>query len=221
MLSQKTETINIDSKNLTIWRGLLVFVLGAACFLITQVFTRVPLLGWIQKQPGFILWAVSVPLLSGILIALTAGLFEEVGRFAIKALALKPARSQFWEPIVFGLGHGICEAVWVFSSAWGMLALVQPSQLVLPIIERLLAITMHIGFSVTIWNGFQHYQRIKYLLIAILAHGLVDAAIPLAGRLGWGVLQLESLFALFATAMIIYVVYSKKYYQEKENYEEK
>jgi len=162
---------------------------------------------------------MSIPLLSGMLIALTAGIFEESGRFAFKALALKPARTQIWEPIAFGLGHGLCEAVWMFSAFWEPIDLLQPTQLILPVVERVLAITMHVGFSVIIWNGFQLNQRVRYLVLAILAHGVVDALIPLAGRFGWGVMALEGILAGVAGLLLIYTIYSKKYYRKEDSHE--
>ncbi len=178
-----------------------------------------PLLGWLQKQPGFVLWAMFTPLLSGILIAFTAGVFEESGRFAFKALAMKPAKTRILEPIIFGLGHGLCEVVWIFSMFQSSLVLLQPSQLILPVAERLFAVTMHVGFSVMVWNGFQLDKRGRYLVFAILAHGMVDALIPLAGKFGWGVLALEGILAGLAGLLLIYVFYSRKYYRKEDSYE--
>jgi uncharacterized membrane protein YhfC len=219
MLTETTDTPQPINKPQLLRRKILVFFLGALCFLVTQVFTRVPLLGWLQGEPGFILWAMSKPLLSGILIALTAGIFEESGRFAFKALALKPVRTQIWEPIVFGLGHGLCEVVWIFSMVWGTVGVLEPSQLVLPVVERLLAVTMHVSFSVMIWNGFQLDQRVRYLVLAILVHGAVDALIPLARVFGWGVMALEGIFAGIAGLLLIYTIYSKRYYRREDSHE--
>lgn len=219
MLTETPTVLQPVKKNTTYWRLALVFFLGVLCFLVTQVFTRVPLLNWLQGEPDFIVWAMSIPLLSGMLIALTAGIFEESGRFAFKALALKPARTQIWEPIVFGLGHGLCEAVWMFSAFWELIDLLQPTQLILPVVERVLAITMHVGFSVIIWNGFQLNQRVRYLVLAILAHGVVDALIPLAGRFGWGVMASEGILAGVAGLLLIYTIYSRKYYRKEDSHE--
>jgi len=200
-------------------RVLVVFLLGALCFLISQVFTRILLLGWLQKQPGIVAWMISFPLLSGVLIALSAGLFEESGRFIFKALAIKPDKAPYWEPIVFGLGHGLSEAVWVLRPMFGIMQLIGLDQLTLPILERLLAIVMHIGFSVLVWNGFQLNKRWQYLLIAILAHGLVNTFIPLAARWGWDVVKLETLFAVAAGFLLIYVIHSRKNYQKEESHD--
>ncbi len=218
MTNETPDKLQPNKKHVSAWHFVLVFFLGALCFLVTQVFTRVPLLGWLQKQPGFILWAMSLPLLSGILIALTAGVFEESGRFAFKTLALKPAQTSMLEPVVFGLGHGLCEVVWIFSTLWGSISVLQPYQLVLPVIERLLAVTMHVGFSVMIWNGFQLDQRIRYLIMAILAHGLVDALIPLTGKFGWGELAFEGILAGLAGLLLVYVFYSRKYYRKEDSH---
>lgn len=215
MTTEIVETPQSVTKQLPPWRFVLVFFLGALCFLVSQVFTRVPLLGWLQSEPGFILWAMSIPLLSGMLIALTAGIFEESGRFTFKALFLKSARTRISEPVTFGLGHGLCEVIWMFSMAWGSISVLEPSQLILPLAERVLAITMHVGFSVMIWNGFQLDKRVRYLVMAILAHGAVDALIPLAGIFGWGVLLMEGILAVVAGLLLIYTIYSKKYYQKE------
>ena len=218
MQNETPELIQPINKQPSTWRFVLVFFLGALCFLVTQVWTRVPLLGWLQKQPGFVLWAMFTPLLSGMVIALTAGIFEESGRFAFKALALKPAKTRILEPVIFGLGHGLCEVVWIFSMFQSSLVLLQPSQLILPVAERLFAVTMHVGFSVMVWNGFQLDKRIRYLILAILAHGMVDALIPLAGKFGWGVMALEGILAGIAALLLIYVFYSRKYYRKEESY---
>ena len=176
MQNETPETIEPSKKQPSLRRFIFVFFLGALCFLVTQVFTRVPLLNWLQGEPGFLVWAMSYPVFSGVMIAFTAGIFEESGRFAFKALAIKPAKSRISEPVIFGLGHGICEAVWIFSAFWGSISLLQPSQLILPVVERLLAITIHVGFSVMIWNGFQLDKRLRYLVLAILIHGMVDGS---------------------------------------------
>jgi len=219
MLNETPETIEPIKKQPSFRRFVFVFFLGALCFLITQVFTRVPLLNWIQGEPGFLIWSMTYPLFSGVLIPFTAGIFEESGRFAFKSLALKPAQSQISEPIIFGLGHGLCEVVWIFSAFWGSISLLQPSQLILPVVERLLAIAIHVGFSMMIWNGFQLDKRVRYLILAIAGHGLVDAFIPLAGKFGWGVFALEGIIAVIAGLLLIYVFYSKKYYRKEESYE--
>ena len=107
----------------------------------------------------------------------------------------------------------------MFSAFWEPIDLLQPTQLILPVVERVLAITMHVGFSVIIWNGFQLNQRVRYLVLAILAHGVVDALIPLAGRFGWGVMALEGILAGVAGLLLIYTIYSKKYYRKEDSHE--
>jgi len=47
----------------------------------------------------------------------------------------------------------------------------------------------------------------------------VDAMIPLAGKLGWGVLVLEGIVASFAAFALVYIYYSKKYYRKEVSHE--
>ena len=105
MLNDTPETIEPSKKQPSLRRFIFVFFLGALCFLVTQVFTRVPLLNWLQGEPGFLVWAMSYPVFSGVMIAFTAGIFEESGRFAFKALAINPAKSRISEPVVFKSAH--------------------------------------------------------------------------------------------------------------------
>ena len=107
----------------------------------------------------------------------------------------------------------------MFSIFWDSISILGFPILIVPVFERLLAITLHVGFSVLIWNGFQLNKRFHYLLMAILAHGMVDALIPLGGKLGWGVLAMEGIVAVFAGLSLIYVFHSRKYYKEEISHE--
>jgi uncharacterized membrane protein YhfC len=92
-------------------KRILWFFLGAACFIISQPLTRLPILEHLQQSTDFILVYSLYPVLIGILIALSAGVFEESARFLFKQFLIKPAASDFSQPIIFGLGHGIAEAL--------------------------------------------------------------------------------------------------------------
>lgn len=221
MVEQDSKVPKVGQHHESVGRIALVFVLGTLCFLLTQVFTRIPLISWLQKQPGFMLWAITFPLFSGVMLALSAGAFEEVGRFLFKSVLLKPSRSPLWEPVVFGLGHGLCEAVWLFLPMRSMVGLIAPDELALPVFERVLAISMHIGFSVIVWNGFQMDQRWRYLVCAILLHGLVDALIPLSAYVGWGMLVLEGILAVIACLFMLYVIFAKRFYLKEDKDEKK
>ena len=114
------------------------------------------------------------------------------------------------QPILFGLGHGICEATWI---------LVQPllggypiSMLTLGIIERFLAIMIHVGLTIMVWNGFQKGQKWRYLFLAIGVHGAVNSSLILFQSLKLTPVQIELCLGVMAVLLAIYSFHSRKYY---------
>ena len=71
------------------------FFLGAACFIISQPLLRLPILDSLQQSTGFMLAYTLNPLLIGILIAFSAGVFEEGFRFLFKLFLLKQVNAFF------------------------------------------------------------------------------------------------------------------------------
>lgn len=102
--------------------GLLPLGLGFLSFLVSQVLTRIPLLQFFSAQPWYQQFAADSPYLLGILLAFTAGLFEESARLGGAAL-LGPRKPDYpggpprpgwrsWQgALSFGLGHAFCEVV--------------------------------------------------------------------------------------------------------------
>jgi uncharacterized membrane protein YhfC len=190
------------------------FLMGAACFIISQPLFRLPILESLQQSTGFMLAYTLNPLLIGIIIAFTAGIFEEVFRFVFKLFLLKPAECQFSQPIIFGLGHGIAEALIILVPAFMIVSI---SQLWLAILERGLAIILHVTLTVVVWNGFQKKQRVLFLLIAIAIHGTVDSLIPILMPFANSVIIIEGALAAIDVLMIVYVIRSRKYYLQRRN----
>ena len=59
-----------------------IFILGFLCFFISQILLRIPILtNYVYKNINFTIYQIKNPLLTGILIAISAGVFEEVFRF--------------------------------------------------------------------------------------------------------------------------------------------
>ena len=97
---------------------------GRFVFIISQPLLRLPILQYLQSSVDFELAYTLNPLLIGVLIALSAGVFEEGFRFVFKRFLLKPDKCSFSQPIIFGLGHGVAEAliillpVFIFSTCF-------------------------------------------------------------------------------------------------------
>jgi len=173
-----------------------------------------PILQYIQKSTGFTLAYVLNPLITGILIALSAGIFEEGFRFLFKQFLIKPNECSILQPVIFGLGHGIAEALIVLIPALSS-ALV--SQLGLAFLERALAIILHINLTIVVWNGFQKKKKFIYLLIAITIHGFVNSLIPVFSLFPNSIMLIEGSLAAIDVLMIAYSYHSRKYYVRGRN----
>ena len=182
-------------------RYLYLFVLGLLSFLVSQILIRVPLLGILTKNPQFVIFQINNALLVGCLIAISAGVFEEVFRFLFRRFLVRKG-VKISEPIIFGLGHSLMEIIYIFAPVIlsSGLSVISP----LGIIERVIATLIHIELSIIIWNGFLVNKKYLYLLLAILLHSICDILIPVAMSVGIGSYALEMLF--FAVTVIIGVI---------------
>lgn len=179
------------------------------CFIVSQILLRIPILSYLQGTSKFTLFYRLNPLLTGILIAFSAGVFEESFRFIFKIFFLKPPKTNILEPIIFGLGHGLTEAFILLFPSFSIIAI---GDLKIAIIERFLTIIFHIGLTVIVWNGFQLNKRIKYLLLAILVHGLLNSLIPIFSPVKNFIILFESLFLLINIFIVFYIYKSRKNY---------
>lgn len=96
--------------------------LGFASFFLSQILLRIPLLQWCSGQQWYQDLAASVPIVVGLVLCFTAGLFEESARLGGAAL-LGPRKPAYpggpprpgyrtWQgALSFGLGHAFCETI--------------------------------------------------------------------------------------------------------------
>jgi uncharacterized membrane protein YhfC len=91
------------------WR---YFGYGALIFLIFQLLTRVPLVQIIQGQIGPRLQADRALLLGWLaILSLTAGLFEEIGRYVGYRWLMRRDEKTWAKAVMYGLGHGGLESM--------------------------------------------------------------------------------------------------------------
>jgi uncharacterized membrane protein YhfC len=83
---------------------------GALVFAVFQIFTRIPLLTWMQGQSWFVIYVASERVLMALFLSFTAGLFEEVGRF-VAFRFFRKGGYRFSEVFAYGVGHGGFESV--------------------------------------------------------------------------------------------------------------
>lgn len=199
---------------------LLWFVLGAACFSVSQPLLRIPLLGLLNHSMWFTMFSTLHPVLAVVLIGFSAGVFEEGFRFLFKCFLLRPAKCTVEQPLLFGLGHGGIEAglilIPLFLQGYPFRALH------MALIERVLAMLLHLALTVIVWNGFQTGRRFRSLSVAVVLHGLVDSVLPLLARGGVQVAFVELIFAGMVLCAGVYAVSTRKLYLQggTENEEE-
>ena len=204
------------------WR---FFLYGALIFAAFQLFTRVPAVAVLGSvvQPGkqgetFVwLWIAGL--------SLSAGIFEEVGRYVGYRWLFKPGERTGRNALMFGVGHGGFEAialvgVSVLATMLSVVALsradvsqlgLAPEQAAaveqllampwwMPLLgafERVCAVTIHVSLSLFVLQVFAT-GRLRWLWLAIGYHGLMNFATVGLGMRLLGPIGAEGVIAAFA-----------------------
>lgn len=195
-------------------KRLIPFILGVLTFTISQIILRLPLINYLNENSvHFTMLNITRPVLFSLLLAFSAAIFEEVARFFMMRLFMK---DRSWRAgFLFGAGHGGIEAVLFVGIPVLMLIFTSPvmnGQLFIGGIERLFAIILHIGLSITVLQGVIQ-KKYRYLFIAIIVHGLVNSSIGIVPLLFPQSLQLiviESVLIVVSISVLIYVIYLKR-----------
>lgn len=200
--------------------GFRPMAVGALCFIVMQMLIRIPLLNTFQQANVHWLQTLTPQSLQYhtylIVLSLTAGLVEEWGRYAFMRLMLKNKRSTL-DGVAFGVGHGGIEAILIVGVSLLTQLLLTPQvyasspPLLLSLggVERVFAMSFHIGMSVLI---IHHLTKIRFVWLAVLLHTLFNyiplALIPLLNLPPHlEPLAMELLLLLFAAASLWYVFY--------------
>ena len=209
-----------------VWKSVLV---GAAIFLFFQILTRIPLLGYLSKNALYAEFSKEHYLLCGFLIALSAGLFEETGRYIGFKFFLKDHLT--WENgIGYGIGHGGLESLFIGTaflndlvvsvminskhlmpgippSVVSTLVKTPPYQFLIGGIERLFAFTVQIGLSLIVLYAVKNNKFI-FLFLAILLHTILDF---IGVALAKNIYLAELCIGMFAIASLFWIFKSRSY----------
>jgi uncharacterized membrane protein YhfC len=214
----------VIAKRKASWKA---FLVGAAVFTVSQGLLRMPLLNLLQNTAGYALFSAVSPVLFISVIALSAGVFEETGRY-LGARFFLTKELNWGNALVFGLGHGGAEALLLaglgYTGGPGVLqsgyvralydiiagrpdisVLSAPPFLLLAGgIERILAVCIHIGMTMFVFYAVK-YRKIQYFIYAILFHGLVDCSTYLLKILGvsMSLWSMEGTIAVFAALSLL------------------
>ncbi|MDL2254546.1 YhfC family intramembrane metalloprotease [Ruminococcaceae bacterium OttesenSCG-928-I18] len=193
------------------WRYYLPsYLFGALTFLAFQVLLRLPLLQLLNTNPGFILFQRTRPIFYFLFLGLSAGLFEELGRYIVMRLLMKKHHA-LPDGIAFGIGHGGLEAmliginsVYLLVTGLGLLGL-GFAEVSMAGVERLLTLCFHMGASVMVMQAVVQKKPL-WLAFAILLHTAVDTGIGILQYAGVSAWIIEGYIAIFSVSMLLYTI---------------
>lgn len=191
-------------------------IVGVITFLIFQVFTRIYIIQVIlPTQVWYILFTYQYPVMYAFLLSLTAGLFEEIGRYIMMKFILK--KMELKHALAFGIGHGGIEAMLFVGLALIMVnpAMIDTQNLMMSGLERLSAMIFHCGFSVLVYQMV--FKGKKYhLILSITLHTLVNFISVILMMNGVNLWILEGLLLMFAL-LVLYFIKTQWRYEYETN----
>lgn len=223
--------------------SLKAILIGALVFIVFQFLTRIPLLAYLSTQEWFKTLSATSLLFSAVLIGgLSAGIFEEVGRFIGFRYLLKKELS--WKNgIAFGIGHGGIEAI-------GLVGLTYVNNIVISVLINTgvfdATIAQQIGIETAemikaqltgtpsymfLLAGIERVLTIIihialsltvlygilikkpiYLLLAIILHTVLNAVAVIILRMGWGIWYAQAFILVFAAICMLGIFKSRRYF---------
>jgi uncharacterized membrane protein YhfC len=218
---------------LVLWRRFgarpLAWAIGAGTFFVSQVVLRlpwqIPLGLWISKQqPGeAVLWAWLVAS------AVTAGLFEETGRYVAYRFVWKDRTAT--GALMLGAGHGGIESMLLvglnlsvslvlyvalskgltlglpaeaLETVRGQFKALTPALALAGGVERVSSMLVHCGLSLLVLQAFTRSSR--WWLVAAIAFHAASNALGVGASKALGIWPGEAVIALFALAALAWTV---------------
>lgn len=215
--------------------------LGFAAFGLSQLVLRIPLLSALSLWQPYVNWATAHMWLQLLLVGgLSAGLFEETARLG-GACLLNRKGFTYKDVISFGLGHGLCEVILLvglsqissmattlaiafapemmqqalgaqFDLVISQLAAVSPLTILLAIVERLGAVSLHVFNTVLVFRAVRQRQPLFYL--AALAVHTAGNFLVVAVNLTVGAVPAEGLMLLIGAACLAGTLVGRKAFDQ-------
>ena len=148
----------LRNKKQGIWSA---WLLGALGFFVSQMLIRIPILTALSRSAGFIAFVQTHPLIYGLALAFTAGLFEVAGRYAVACILKK--NLTYRRALAAGLGHGGIEAIILTGLLYAQ-NLVYLVMLQTGTLDALIAQTTDATALLTIKDGLMNTSWVRFLL---------------------------------------------------------
>lgn len=212
------------------------FLCGVLAFVASQMLIRIPLMTLVIPQLGESWrWLVSGPVAS-----FTAGLFEETGRLVVMLLLMRLFhRWADGVSFGFGHGgieailitgvatlNNLVLAVMINTGQWGAIASqlppdqaelfhsrmvdTAPVDFLMAGVERLAAVSVHIGLSVLILWGVHRGRKAMAWVIAVIAHGLTNLLAVSMMAAGAPMLAVEGALLVCAVGYWVWIVRARR-----------
>lgn len=219
-------------------------LVGVLVFFVFQVITRIPLLGFLPRFAWYRAMA-SNPVALGLFLGLTAGLFEEVGRF-IGFKYFLASRLEWKNGVAYGIGHGGIEAIllvglgyinniimsiMINAGAFGALVGAKlPPETAQQILNSLVDMPSYVFLIGGIERVFAILVQIAlslvvlygvmekrkiYLLYAILFHTLLNAPVVVMSMSKVHMLGIEAYVLICAVISLVFIVKSRRLFEKK------
>ncbi len=227
-------------------RAFIPVLVGAAVFVVFQLIIRIPLIQYVLAPMDWWMDMVQHPWLYGIFLGLTAGLFEEFGRY-IGYRALLKGRSRWIDGFAFGVGHGGIEAMTLVGLAninnlviaqminsgqtdqlsallpagaaeqlIAQMTAVQPFDIYLGGFERICAFIIQIALSILVLMAVRK-RRLSLVWLAVLAHMLIDAPVVILPEVfGASIYDIEIFVAAVAVLALVFIILSRRAFPAQE-----
>lgn len=170
------------------------FLVGMLAFVLSQIVLRLPLLDMLQGTLSFQFFAIRHPVLYILLLAFSAGLFEEFARYA-GFLSIRKHHHSIYDALAFGLGHGGVEAM-VLVGIPLLKIQADVGDVWLGLLERSFAMLAHVMMSLIVWHGVKEY-KFRYILMAVLVHTGLDCY----ALLGTNIWQIEGYLVCYTVVL--------------------
>ncbi len=215
--------------------GALAFFISQIVLRIPVINSLLPQFAWYN------VFQIKYPYLYWIFLGLTAGIFEEIGRLILIKLFMKKNQRyidgitfglghgaieamlitglSFVNILIFSImiNTGTFEANLAdlpqatVNAIYYQCTSLTPLSTILGGIERIIAMGIHIGLTIIIFEGVRKNKSCLCLIIAILVHGAIDASIGFMSQMfGFSTLTMEVVFAVISISLMVYVFKSKK-----------
>lgn len=212
------------------------FLIGALTFFVMQIVLRLPLLQVAQLLAPFNTSTTGGLLIYSGFLAITAALFEELGRLIFFKLFRR--QGDWKNAVAMGIGHGGIEAILLVGlnaaantvllallaadlpmelpgDIVQQLAAIAPLEFLAGGVERLLVLPAHIAFSILVVAGIAN-KKLGYVGMAILGHFILNFPVLWMVE-NWGLWPTEGYLLLCSIAAWVFILRSKALFPADNN----